>query len=137
MTRRSTALPCPCSHDGCVSHPCGQVGQLANVSVPGQGLRCPQGLLLKRIPFASLQYHIFHPQMGLQGSHSVQEPAHSSWIADIQLYTESSSPLAHHRDLTNARQHKNRLNCRAVSQCPTSSNQCVMSPMSYQLPLWR
>lgn len=34
------------------------------------------------------------------------------------------------------RLHKHRQNCRVVTQCPMSSNQCLMSSMSYQLPLW-
>lgn len=92
-------LPCACCHDGGVSYPCGHVGQQADVLVPTQSLWRPQGLLLKQIPFAPLQHDILHPQMGLQGSHSVQEPAHCSWVGDVQLYTELSSPLTHHRDL--------------------------------------
>lgn len=93
------ALPCPSCHDGGVSYPCGQVSQQADVLVSTEGLWRPQGLLLKQIPFAPLQHDILHPQMGLQGSHSVQEPAHRSWVGDVQLYTELSSPLTHHRDL--------------------------------------
>lgn len=54
-------LPCPCSHNGGISYPGGQVSQQADVLVSTQSLWWPQCLLLKQIPLAPFQHDVLHP----------------------------------------------------------------------------